>query len=111
MGPNPRIAGVMSLLIPGGLSCRDKTNDIAALADAVADHENAQFGAHAEWKQSVFPLRMLGVIELDGLWIEEHGAGLFEGNAVFPGLPENLQIGREDDGFLRAFYADELVSL
>lgn len=28
------------------------------------------------------------------------------------GLPENLtQIGREDDGFLRVFYADELVSL
>ena len=31
---------------------------------------------------------------------------------MFPGLPENLtQIGREDDGFLRVFYADELVSL
>ncbi len=45
---------------------------------AVADHQQAKFGAYAENQKAILPLRMLIIIEFNAVIIKEYRSGLFK---------------------------------
>ncbi|GEM_PF-4096129 len=49
----------------------------------MADDEDTQQIAFSDQDETVFVIRVLRIIVLDGAFVEEHGLRFFEGNAVF----------------------------
>jgi hypothetical protein len=79
---SPRLTSLCSTF---GGNCRNlgkNANDGFFLSRTVTDNENAQFETHPEQDDAVFIFRMVGVVELNGLFIEKNSARLIEGNAM-----------------------------
>ena len=49
----------------------------------MADDEDTQQIAFSDQDETVFVIRVLRIIVLDGAFVEEHGLRFFAGNAVF----------------------------
>ena len=64
------------------LSRGDNPNDSLGFTIAVTNQKQAQSGTQAQEQKSVFPLRMIVVVELDSLLVEEHRPRLLEGDVV-----------------------------
>ena len=50
----------------------------------MTDHQDPQLGTYTKQEKTLFLLIVLIVIELNGLLIEEDGAGLLKGNTMLP---------------------------
>jgi hypothetical protein len=72
----------MSLFVLGCDASRDDPDDIAFLAMAMTYHQQAKFDAHAEEQKTILPFRMLVIIKLHAVVIEEHRPGFFKRYAM-----------------------------
>jgi len=64
------------------LSGGDDPNDAVAYSEAVAHDKDAEPTAHTQHDESILVLRVVRVVEPDGIFIEEYGLRLLECNAV-----------------------------
>ena len=53
------------------------------MSETVADEKNSETDTHTHQEEPILPFGVFFVVELDGVFIEENGLCLFEGNTMF----------------------------
>jgi hypothetical protein len=71
-------------LLSRGAAGRDDPDDLIRFSIAMADDQSSKHGAQTKKDESIFLLRVFGVIEQEGMLIREDRGSLLKGHAVFP---------------------------
>jgi len=81
---------ILGALRTGGFSGGDDANDTAARPIAVGDNQHPEWGAQAKEREAILIVRMIGIIEQDGLLVGKGRSGLIERDAVLANVLSGL---------------------